>query len=244
MEHNQEHGTNMKDAILRKINAKELSMHPRYYFALRVAALVAVSIGVLLVSVFICNFLLFSIRVNSADSYLYFGLRGWGAFLSFFPWDLFTIDVLLVGTLLWLLRQFKFGYKSPMLYIVLGLILITVAAGAFLDRATDINDRALRAADDDRLPGLLDMFYGTARRMPPPGHGVCKCVIVSIQNGMLTLVDLRDASTTFTAVMPQDDPRATTSGLEPGDVIFVAGDRGSTTVHAFGIRKLPEEETW
>lgn len=235
---NPESKPNIKDAVLGKIHSGSLKMHPKYYFALRVAALAAVSLATLLITVFICNFLLFSIRINSSDSYLFFGPRGWGAFLALFPWDLFAIDVVLVGALLWLMRQFKFGYKSPILYIVLLLIAVTVAAGAFIDRATDLNDRALSAADAHRLPGPVSVFYGSAHRLPPPGQGVCKCVVVSAQNGVLTVYDLRASTTPFTVELPPDDPRATTSGLGPGDVIFVAGERIGGSIDAFGVRKI------
>jgi hypothetical protein len=237
MEHN-EQKPNMKDAILGKIESGSLKMHPKYYFVLRVAALVLVSIAIFLITVFLCNFLLFSIRINSSDSYLYFGPRGWGAFLAFFPWDLFAIDVVLVGVLLWLMRQFKFGYKSPMLYIVLFLIVVTVAAGAAIDRVTDINDRFLNDADHNRLPGPVNVFYVNAHRLPPPGQGVCKCVVVSAGNGTLRVYDLRASTTPFTVTLPLNDPRATTSGLEPGDTIFIAGERVGSTIDAFGVRKI------
>jgi len=238
MEHNEEQQNTMRDAILGRIRSQKLHMHPRYYFYARVIALTLVSAGIFFVTAFICNFLLFSIRVNSSDSYLFFGPRGWAAFIQFFPWDLFAIDLLLVAALLWLLRQFKFGYKSPVLYIVLLLILVTVTAGALLDRATDFNDRALNAADAHRLPGPVNIFYGNAHRLPPPGEGVCKCVVVSSEGGVLTVYDLRASTTPFTVALPPNDPRATTSGLEPGDVIFVAGQRIDGSVDAFGIRKI------
>jgi hypothetical protein len=213
-------------------------MHPKYYFALRVAALVCVSVCIFLISIFICNFLLFSIRVNSTDSYLYFGPRGWGAFLSFFPWDLFAIDVLLVGMLLWLLRQFKFGYKSPMLYVVLLLLAVTVAAGAVIDRTSDINDRFLNAADAHRLPVPFNDVYDHARMLPPPGQGVCRCTVISINGNTLFVSDLRATTTPFTVTLPSDDPRATTSGIEAGDVIFIAGQKSGGGIDAFGVRKI------
>src|SRR4051812_6361492 len=98
MEKQEQHkpAVSMQEKVLGKIHARELSMHPRYYFVLRVAALVLVALGILFISVFIFNFLLFSIRINSQDTFLAFGPRGWGAFLVFFPWDLFAIDAVLV----------------------------------------------------------------------------------------------------------------------------------------------------
>ncbi len=237
MEHNNEK-QNMKDTILGKISSGTVKMHPRYYFMLRIAALVLVSIAILLITVFICNFLLFSIRINSTDSYLFFGPRGWGAFFSFFPWDLFAIDVVLVGVLLLLMRQFKFGYKSPILYVVLLLIAFTIAAGAFIDGTTDLNDRFLRAADNHHLPGPANMFYVSAHRLPPAGDGACRCMIVSINGKTLIVSDLRATSTQFMVTLPPDDPRATTSGLEAGDAVFIAGEREGSDINAFGVRKI------
>ena len=143
-------------------------MHPKYYFWLRVAAVALVSFAALVVSVVICNFILFSIRINSQDVFLSFGPRGWGAFLYFFPWKLFIVDILLVGLLLWLLRQFTFGYKSPLLYMFLGLFVFTVGAGLLLDRATGLNEHFLREAEERRLPPPMRDFYVKVRHTPPP----------------------------------------------------------------------------
>lgn len=233
---------NMKDAVLGKIRSGSLKMHSRYYFALRVAALAAVAFAIFVVTIFICNFLLFSIRINSSDSYLYFGPHGWEAFLRFFPWDFFAADVVLVGILLALLRQFRFGYKSPLLYIILSLIVLTVGAGVALDRATGFNDELLREADEQHLPQPINSFYVNFHRLPPPGQGVCKCVIMNVGQGTLTVFDGRASTSPFTVTLPPNDPRATTSGLEEGDVIFVAGDKDGNTYRIFGIRKLDSGE--
>jgi len=236
MEHNEHH--TLKEKILSTINAKGLSMHPKYYFWLRVAAITVVSVAALLISVFIFNFILFSIRLNSHDAFLSFGPRGWGAFLYFFPWELLTLEVVLVGLLLWLLRQFRFGYQSPLLYMLLGLFIITFAAGLMLDRTTGINERFLRDADNRRLPPPFNEFYGHARRVPPPGSGVCTCTIVSINGSTLIVSNPRASSTQLTAILPPNDARATSSNLKVGDTVFIAGERHDETINVFGLRKL------
>jgi hypothetical protein len=238
MEHNEQKSTNIKDAILAKIHSKELLMHPKYYFGLRVAGLAVVSVLMLLISVFILNFLLFSIRINSEDVFLNFGPRGWGAFLHFFPWDLLAIDAILMLILLGLLRQFRFGYKSPLIYLLLGIALLTFGAGFVIDRTTGINEHFLRQADAGGLPGPIGDFYGHARSMPGPGQGVCRCTILYINGHMLGVSDIRQPSTTFTIMLPQDDERATTSGLQAGDTIFIAGEKVPDGIRAFGIRKI------
>ncbi len=238
MEHNEQQ-KNMKESILGAIKTKRLSMHPKYYFWLRVAALVLVSAAVFFISTFIFNFILFSIRINSQDTFLSFGPRGWGAFFYFFPWHLFALDVVLVGVLLWLLRQFKFGYKSPMLYILLLLVVVTVALGTLIDRGTGLNDKFLRDADERRLPRPINDVYGHARRLPPPGSGFCKgCTVISVNGNTLIVADPRASTTPIMVTLPLNDPRATTSGLEAGDVIFVAGDKQGDAIRAFGVRKM------
>lgn len=240
MEHNEPHKqNNMKDAILGAIKTKRLSMRSKYYFWLRIAALLLVSAAAFFVSTFIFNFILFSIRINSQDTFLSFGPRGWGAFFYFFPWHLFALDVVLVGALLWLLRQFKFGYKSPMLYVLLFLVATTVTLGTLIDRGTGLNDKFLRDADERRLPRPINDVYGRVRHMPPPGSGFCKgCTVVSINGNTLIVADPRASTTPITVMLPPNDPRATTSNLEAGDVIFVAGDKQGDFIQAFGVREM------
>ncbi len=159
---------NIKDAILGKIRSHKVGMHPKYYFVLRVAAFAIVSLALLAVSVFILNFILFSIRINSQDVFLGFGPRGLGPFLAFFPWDLLAVDVALIAVLLWLLRQFKFGYRSPLLFMLLGVILFTLGLGFLLDRKTGVNERFLLEANERRLPPPLGGYYRGVRHHPHP----------------------------------------------------------------------------
>lgn len=232
----------LQQKILDKIRAGEVSMRPRYHFVLKVAALVVVLVGIVLVSVFILNFILFSIRISSQDVLLGFGTRGIEAFLALFPWSLLAIDILLVFAAQWLLREFKFGYKLPIVYVLAGLLVATGAAGFVLDRVTGLNDELLSRFDRDELHGPVGQLYGGARRLPPPGQGICRCIITAINGNTLTVVDSH-STTTLTVVVPEDDPHATTSGLSVGDVILIAGDGDSDTddivIRAFGVHKLP-----
>jgi hypothetical protein len=165
MEHNEQ--KSIKNAILEKIGSSELHMHSKYYFYLRIVALVAVSAATFLVSIFILNFILFSIRINSDEQFLFMGPIGWGAFVQFFPWHLLALDVVLVGALLWLLRQFKFGYRSPLLFLLLGIFFFTLGAGFVVDRTTGINEHFLREAEGRRLaPPFGDAYRGVRHERP------------------------------------------------------------------------------
>lgn len=160
-------GTDLQDKVLSKIKHGELTMRPRAYFVLKAAALVAVAFAVLVVSVFICNFIFFILRLNGHESLL--GRPGglW-LFLRFFPWGLLILDALLFALLGWLIKQFRFGYSTPFVYLGLLSLALVVSLGFAIDRATDINDRALESADHDDLPFPFGDFYEYAHSPLPP----------------------------------------------------------------------------
>ncbi len=156
----------LRDKILQKIHEGDVTMHSRAYYALKAAALLVIAAAVLVVSVFICNFIFFTLRFNGHESLL---MRPGGLllFLRFFPWELLLLDVALIALFDWLLRQFRFGYKRPMVYLVIGTLLVVFAGGYAIDRATDANDALLERADDNDLFWPFGELYEHARRPLP-----------------------------------------------------------------------------
>ncbi len=230
----------LRDRIMGQIKTERIAMRPRIYFTLQLASVAFVSFLVLLISVFIFNFILFSIRINSHEAFLSFGPRGIVAFLTFIPWAFLVFDAALIFVLEWLLRTFKFGYRLPILYVLGGLLLITVATGFAVDRGTGFNDRLMdRAEGEQHLPPPFNMLYGEARR--PPHDGICRCTITEIGTASLTVEDHhRGATTTLTVLLPENDPRATSTDLRVGDTVIVAGDRDGDVIRAFGVHKESE----
>lgn len=151
----------LKDRILAEIRSGQVAMRPRAYFVLQVIALIVVALAALAVSVFLFNFIVFSIRLNRVDTLLGVGPRGWFAFLTFFPWSQLALDVLLVLVLEWLVRKFSWGYKVPTLYLLAGLLALTFVTGAFIDRATPFNDDLWQGRRG--LPPPLQIIYVGAR---------------------------------------------------------------------------------
>ncbi|MBP9757152.1 MAG: hypothetical protein KBD06_00970 [Candidatus Pacebacteria bacterium] len=240
-EHNQHKKTgrhdSLRDSILSKIKTDRIIMKPRLYFTMQIIAVAFVALCVLLLSVFIFNFILFSIRINSHDAFLQFGPRGLSNFFMFFPWPILMLDIGLVVLFDWLVRKFRFGYRIPMMYLVGAILFLTVVAGFALDRGTYLNDRLMDRAEHEGIPGPLGGLYHGARRAPH--DGICRCTIIGINGPILTVSDFRGgATTTFTVILPNDDHRATTTGLSVGDVVFIAGDTEEDgIIRAFGVRK-------
>lgn len=238
MENNKTKHNSIKEAILHKINAKELSMRPKVYFTLKLAAAAVLTLAVMLISVFILNFILFSIRINGHNALLGFGPRGWGAFLHFFPWGLLVTDIVFILVLERLVRNFRFGYRVPTLYLLAGLVASTALLGFAIDRGTDVNDRLLRHSDAQHgHPPFIDI-YGNARRPIPPSSGLCLCTVQSIDDDTIIVKDTR-STTTLTLTFNDEAPYATSTGLHVGDTVFVAGEVRDGAVNAFGLKKVP-----
>lgn len=217
-------------------------MRPKLYFSLKVFATISVAVGILILSTFLFNFILFSIRINGQDALLGFGPRGVHVFLRFFPWMLLIADILLITLLGKLIRQFRFGYKTPVL-IVLGAVFIgTILIATFLDRGTPLNDRLFRASRGQHLPAPMNSLYRGARFAPPAEGGVHKAEILSVAGSSLTVRLLdeegRTGTTTVTVLLPLNNFRATTTGLRSGDTVLIAGDETDGILRAFGIRNI------
>jgi hypothetical protein len=159
---------NLQEKILNKIRQGEVVMRPRLYFTLRAVALALVVLAVLVLSVFICNFIFFTLRLNGHESLL---ARPGGLllFLRFFPWELLVLDAAFVILLEWMLRRFKFAYQRPTAYLAFGLLVVVLSAGFALDRGTRFNDSVLDRADHGGLPRPFGDVYEHAHRPLPPG---------------------------------------------------------------------------
>lgn len=228
--------TSLKDRLMHDIKDGKVSMRPRIYFTLRLAALVATVLAILAITVFIVNFISFSIRISMNDTLLGFGAPGVGAFLAHFPWHLAVLDALLVLLLQYLLRHFRFGYRIPILYVVMALVAGAGLVGFALDRTTPFNDRM----HEKRMhlpPGPRGLYDGV--RPPPRGSGICRCRIISIDGNVMQVEDLRPggATSTLTVMLPLDSRRATSTGLSVGDIVFIAGEEQDGIIEAFGVRK-------
>ena len=128
---------NMKERLLGEIRSQRLSMRPRLYFTLHLAALVATAVLAFAITVFLFNFIFFSVRLNAHDTLLGFGAPGLQLFLGLFPWWLFALDVALIAALESLSRRFRFGWKVPGLYLLAGIFFITASVGYAMERERD-----------------------------------------------------------------------------------------------------------
>lgn len=239
MEKNNTNDT-MQEKVLAAIAEQRVAMRPKLYFTAKIMLLAVVAVVVLVLSIAIVNFMLFGIRLNSHETLLGFGPRGFWLFFLRFPWALLIFDIGAIALLSYLMRQFRFGYRTPFIYILLALAVTSAALGFVVDRGTPFNDQLYEQARVQRLPPPFAGIYSGMRREWDEREGMCHCTVLSIDDDTLIVADVRDADTQYTVVFPPDEAFATTSGVSVGDTVLIAGDVDeSGVIHAFGLRAAP-----
>lgn len=242
MEHSPNENKSTKDTVLAHIREHKVSMRPKLYFVFEALLAGFVAVVILVISIALVNFILFGLRINGHEALLGFGSRGIASFFILFPWPLLILDVLLVLFLERLVRRFKFGYRSPILYLLVGLLALAVLGGALFDRATPFNDDLLQRADHGGLPPPLGDLYEHTRTPAPHDLGIYRGIVVDIGTSTLQVRhDDRDADiddTIYTVMLP---PGFTVGAFTTGERLYIAGDMKDGIVHAFGIRTLPQE---
>jgi hypothetical protein len=229
----------IKESVLERIQRENIHMRPRTYFVLRIAGALALGLGILIVSILICNFLFFTIRLNGHDILPALGGRGFLLFIQLFPWNLLAIDVLLIVLLRFVVREFKFAYRKSWLYTIIVLSILSIIVGMALDRGTSLNDRLLQSDDDGHLPGPFHGLYSGAREEPHSEKGEYRGTIVAIGDTFLLLDDAHDATDIpIRVVLPKEGPDAGRS-FSIGDIVVVLGDHEEDgNIYAVAIHPL------
>jgi hypothetical protein len=152
MEYNEPQEKNFKERVLKRIDASNIEAYSKAHFTLRMILLIVVTMLILLISICLFSYICFNVRMGG----------------HVFPWTQLVIDIILVGILQWLLRNFRFGYRVPVLYLLLVLLVVTGIAGYVVYRETGFNELLLRQAEQNNLPFPLENLYKNIGRPTAP----------------------------------------------------------------------------
>jgi hypothetical protein len=233
--------TEIKDKVFEKIRSGEASMRPKIYFTLRLILLGTASVLALLLAIFVLSFVFFSIHESGEQFLLGFGQHGFQAFIALFPWWSLLLTVLLILLMDYLLRYFKFGYRVSILEIFLIALVVVMIAGVSVD-FTPLHSALLNSADHDDLP-IIGHLYEQIHD-PHEQQGVYRGTIISIQGDEFIIThndnDKDSDDGTWTIVVPLG---FSTSTLQIGESMYVAGKLTEGKVEAYGVHELtPDRE--
>lgn len=227
--------TNLRSRILDEIKGGRLKMRPKWYFILNNALLITGGIIILLALLYLASFVSFILRQNGVWFVPIFGLRGWFAFLISLPWLLIALAIVFMVVLELLVRHFAFAYQRPLLYSLMGIMLI-VLVGGFLVNRTTLHASLAQFSEEHPLP-IAGPFY----------RGFGHERFHNIHHGLIT------GTTTGGVIIQTERGEKLLIGITPhtrlplgmdftvGDVIVIFGDSDNDQIQAFGIRRVPPE---
>lgn len=234
---------NIKEEILQKIKSGEVSMRPKYYFLLKLIVLAFITFVTFILSAVIVSYVIFSIKASGQANLLTFGPRGLYHFLLALPWLILFIDVFLIVVLDWLLKSFRFGYNSSILFLLV-VTMVSITVLATLINYTSFHRSLLRRAETKNLPYAGGFYMGI--RMSHGNQGIFRGEVVSIQSTSTFYIKHTDmdfdGDDGLIEIFTPDNSDVFTLFLAPGDKVFIAGDRIPSGIRAYGIRKLTDSQ--
>ena len=149
------------------------------------------------------------------------------------PWTLVITAILFILVLEILVRHFSFAARRPIVYTLLGIVLLMGIGGAF---AAPFHREFFRAAYEDKLPVMGGFYRGYGA--PPPRNTFVGVISETFKNGFF-IEDRNNVKVKVTISPKTRFPFGTE--LSEGDAVVVLGDFSSGTVQALGIREINSE---
>lgn len=227
---------NIKDEVLKKIESGQVGMRSKTYFLLKLVLLSVVVVLVTLISVFLLSFIIFGMSLDGSLFLVRFGGTGWYHFIFALPWYLLAIDVLLLILLDWILKSFRFGYKSPVVLLFIGTFL-TITIASTLINLTPFHQNIMRKINEKKIPLFPNIYSGVKSEIQKPGT----------YKGFVGEITGNRFEFTFSRGMTPETEVVQVIALEginvddylnKGDLVFVAGSLKDGEITAYGIKKL------
>jgi hypothetical protein len=232
---NERQKKSISEVVLEKIKTGKIKMHPKIYFILKTILII---FGVLIIIpfiLFLASFILFSLHINGIWFLPWFGFRGFGMFLNYFPWILILIAIFLIALLEMLTKRFSFVYRRPIVYSLIIVISIVFLA-SFLINKTTLHPNLFKQARVGRLPLAGPMYRSFGM---PEFHDMHRGIISEVMDNGFIIETERGEKLTINVTSDTNFPPEFTA--EEGDRVMVIGERNDDIISAFGIRALEDE---
>jgi len=229
--------TNIRDKVLDSIKTGRVTMRPRWHFVLRAAFAIVGAVFLSLTLLYLASFIVFIVHYNGAWYVPAFGMRGLRVFLLSLPWILILVALIFVGILEVLVRRYTFAYRRPLLYSAAGVMILVMVGGIAVAR-TPFHQGFMRRAEDRHLPFAGGMYREFGMRKMDHIH---KGTVNEVnENGFVMRGRMGDQ---FTIVFTPQTRLPYGYDFQMGDMVVIFGDRVSSTITAFGVRRIEDGES-
>lgn len=231
-----ENKNTISQKILNEIKKRKVKMRPKCYFVLKTLFYILGAVLVLILAVFLVSFIIFVLRVSGAFFLPRFGFSGLRAFLAFLPWVLIFMAVLFILITEVFAKRFSIVYRKPLLYSVLGLLLIVLIAGYFVVK-TPFHKNLFNYAQSHPLPLFGRMYRDYGMRRPP--HITVGTVVKISENSLEIETEKGER---LKVVLSDEIGLSAGQEAEVGDLIMIIGKRSNDSIQARGFRKIENIE--
>lgn len=206
----------IQQEVLDAIASGRVKMRSKWYFILQTILAIVGGVILGLFLIYIGGFILFLLLQSGAIYAPGLGFSGWYIFLRSLPWLLILLSLVFILVLVLLINHFSFSYQRPLLYSLLG-ILIIVTGASLIVAFVPANSIFFNYAN----PPLLGGYYSNygAGELTDIHRGE---IIALAENGFV-LEGL--SGETSTVLFGEAMPTSTGLGLHAGDLVIVFGDR-------------------
>lgn len=221
---------NIQEKLLQKIKDGEVKMVPRWHFMLKGLLWGAATVTVALVAVYLLSFVLFALHESGLIFAPFLGPDGVMLFIVSTPWLILGVVALFLFALYVLVSKYSFSYKKPLVYSMVGVVLLVIAVSAVI-KETNFHGRAGEFMDRHSVPGFAPMYRDLDKRPP---KDITKGTISALTETSFTLTT--EAGEEYVVGMNEKTKLPRDEALEEGDAVMVFGPLSENTIKAFGVR--------
>jgi len=227
----------LKEKILNKIKHDDIKMKPKMHFVFRIAAFLFFLILVFVAIVYFLSFIFFVVfKMNSGSALMGFGFRGIESIFSALPWVLILIVLFFVVIFEVMLVKFKFAYRRPVVYSLLGVIVLFFAL-SFLIHRTSFHANLLMLNKERGLPALGPLYEQYQR---VDFRNVYCGIVTAVSDTGFEIQWIDNPAVEFEVNVPKDFVKH--KDLSTGDVVILIGERNDTVINLIDLTKVSSED--
>lgn len=233
MENNKKEKT-IKEIVLSKIESGKAKMKPRWHFILKTSLIVSGVIILVLALLYLSSFIVFVLRQTGVLFAPAFGLRGIGAFLFSIPWLLVVATLVFLVLLAILVRQYSFTYRKPLVYSLMGLVVLVIV-GTFIIPRFGVHQFIYKQVREANLPFAGPFYRGYGMQEFVDIHAG---VVKELTEDGFVLTGRNDNELKIIVSEETRFPRGI--NFAEGDEVVVIGEEEGGVIEAFGIRGIDD----
>jgi len=225
----------IKDNVLGAINTGKATMRPKWHFVLQAVLLVLGVFLSVLTGMYLVSFIIFIL--HQTGIWFLPGLGGVALLFTSLPWVLVLVAIIFIIVLEILVKKYSFGYKKPLLYSSLGVIVL-VLAGGFVLAQTSLHRGLFNRARHNSLP-IGGSFYRQFGTQQPPSNVAFGVITDKLENGFR----ITDPSGKIIDIITNDQTEFWTDDeLVVSDHIVVVGEHQDLGIQASSIKEIDADD--